>query len=151
LRGGRLVTIRATTSGRVRGHQLFITAVARLGAGVLIAATGSVHSPAQASGGAAGPAGPVRINAKNHSVTTTKFHIQFGNSTTNKPSDPERIDLLTWKNHKGTVSANLAARGGSYCNGDAQEWWGQSYGATEGQLPYLIVGGSAGTWKSPAA
>ena len=48
------------------------------------------------------------------------------------------------------VSANLAARGGSYCS-DSQEYWGQSYGSTSGQQPYLVIGGSAGTWTSPAA
>jgi hypothetical protein len=125
---------------------LFLTTLVRLSAGVLIAGTGFVHSPL-ATGAA--PA-PVKINTKTHTVSTSKFHVQFGNTTTNKPNDPERIDSLTWKNPKGAVSANLAAQGGGYCS-DVREWWGQSYGSTEGQQPYLIVGGSAGTWKSPAA
>jgi len=126
---------------------LFTITLARLGASALIAATGAAHPPVLSAGAITGP---IKINTKTHSVMTTKFDIQFGNATTNKPSDPERIDLLTWKNHKGIKSPNLAVRGGSYCNGDALESWGQSYGSTEGQQPYLIVGGSTGTWKSPA-
>jgi len=123
------------------------TARVRLSAGVLVAATGSILAPATVMGSAATA---IKINTRTHTVSTSKFHIQFGNSTTDKPNDPERIDSLTWKNSKGTTSANLAALGGSYC-GDAQEFWGESYGSTEGQQPYLVVGGSAGTWTSPVA
>ena len=115
-------------------------------AGVLIAAAGLITTPAMATG----PAAPaIKINTKTHTVSTGKFHLQFGNSTTNVPNDPERIDSLTWKNSSGTQSGNLAVRGGTYC-GDAQESWGESYGSVEGQQPYLVVGGSAGTWTSPA-
>jgi hypothetical protein len=115
---------------------------------VLIAATGLILTPVTATGPAALS---VKINTRTHTVTTGKFTIQFGNSTTNVPNDPERIDSLTWKNSSGVVSGNLAVRGGNLCNGDAQEYWGQSYGSSEGQTPFLVVAGSAGTWKSPAA
>src|SRR6267154_3379384 len=119
----------------------------RLGAGVLIAAAGALFVPAMAMGSAAVT---IKINTMTHTVTTTRFAIQFGNKTTDAPNDPERIDSLTWTNSHGLVSANLAARGGSYCS-DSQEYWGQSYGSTAGQQPYLVIGGSAGTWISPAA
>jgi hypothetical protein len=125
-----------------------MTILWRLSASVLIAAAGSILTPMMTAGSAAVPA---KINTTTHTVSTSKFHIQFGNSTTNPPNDPERIDSLTWKNSSGTVSGNLAVQGGTYCTTDAREWWGQSYGSVEGQQPYLIVGGSAGTWKSPAA
>src|SRR5215475_10991526 len=130
------------------GYRSLMTARTRLSAGVLIAATGSILTPVIAPGTTAAS---VKINTKTHTVSTGKFHIQFGNSTTDAPNDPERIDSLTWKNSHGTVSGNLAARGGSICNGDAQESWGQSYGSTEGQPPYLVVASTAGTWTSPAA
>jgi hypothetical protein len=120
----------------------------RLGAGVLIAAAGVLLVPAVAMGSAAVT---IMINTTTHTVTTTKFAIQFGNKTTDTPNDPERIDSLTWKNSHGMVSANLAARGGSLCNGDSQEFWGQSYGSTLGQTPFLVVAASAGSWTSPAA
>jgi len=118
-----------------------------MGAGVLIAAAGALLAPAMATGSTAVG---TTINTTTHTVTTTKFAIQFGNKTTDAPNDPERIDSLTWKNSHGVVSANLAARGGSYC-GDSQEYWGQSYGSTAGQQPYLVIGGSAGTFTSPGA
>jgi hypothetical protein len=130
------------------GYRSLLANRARLSAGVLIAAAGVILAPATATGSAAVT---IKINTRTHTVTTSKFGIQFGNSTTNPPSDPERIDSLTWKNSSGTVSGNLAVRGGSLCNGDAQEFWGQSYASTEGQTPDLVVAGSAGTWKSPAA
>jgi hypothetical protein len=114
---------------------------------VLIAAAGVLLAPAMATGSTA--AG-ITINTTTHTVTTTKFAIQFGNKTTNPPNDPERIDSLTWKNSHGVVSSNLATRGGSYCS-DSQEYWGQSYGSTEGQQPFLVIGGSAGTFTSPGA
>lgn len=118
------------------------------GAAVLIAAAGVLLLPAMATGSAAVI---ITINTTTHTVTTTKFAIQFGNKTTDTPNDPERIDSLTWKNSHGMVSANLAARGGSLCNGDSQEFWGQSYGSTVGQTPFLVVAASAGSWTSPAA
>src|SRR5690349_24834408 len=129
------------------GYSSLMTARTRLSAGVLIAAAGSLLTPVIAPGTTAAP---VKINTKTHTVSTGKFHIQFGNSTTDAPNDPERIDSLTWKDSHGTVSGNLATRGGSIC-GDSQEFWGQSYGSTEGQTPFLVVAGSAGTWTSPAA
>jgi len=122
----------------------------RLGFGtaVLVAAAGAVLAPVAATGSTAIN---VKINVKTHTVTTSKFAIQFGNSTTNPPDDPERIASLTWKDSSGTVSGNLAADGGTVCNGDALEYWGQSYGSVEGQQPFLVVGGSAGKWTSPTA
>jgi hypothetical protein len=75
--------------------------------------------------------------------------IQFGNATTNTPDDPERIDSVKWTGSSGVPTANLAASGGRAC-GDGLEWWGESYGATTGEPPYLVVGGSTGTWGSPA-
>src|SRR5215472_18083784 len=49
-----------------------------------------------------------------------------------------------------TMRASKPGASGSFCS-DSQEYWGQSYGSTEGQQPFLVVGGSAGTWTSPAA
>ena len=118
-----------------------------MGACVLIAAAGALLASATATGSAAVA---ITINTTTHTVTTTKFAIQFGNKTTNPPNDPERIDSLTWKNSHGVVSGNLATRGGSSC-GDSSEYWGESYASTEGQAPGLVVGGSAGTFTSPAA
>jgi hypothetical protein len=130
-------------------YMVFTATRVRLSAGVLIAAAGVILAPMTATGSTAVA---IKINTKTHTVTTGKFVVQFGNSTTNPPNDPERIDSLTWKNSSGTVSGNLAVRGGSVpCNADAQEYWGQSYASTEGQAPGLVVGGSVGTWKSPAA
>ena len=123
------------TKGNTAGYRSLTTARTRLSAGVLIAA-GSLLTPVIAPGTTAA----VKINTKTHTVSTGKFHVQFGNSTTDAPNDPERIDSLTWKNSHGTVSGNLAARGGSIC-GDSQEFWGQSYGSTEGQTPFLVVAG----------
>ena len=119
----------------------------RIGACVLIAAAGVLLVSATATGSAAVA---ITINTTTHTVTTTKFAVQFGNKTTNPPNDPERIDSLTWKNSHGVVSANLATRGGSSC-GDSIEYWGESYASTEGQPPGLVVGGSTGTFTSPAA
>jgi hypothetical protein len=119
----------------------------RLGAGVFIAAAGALLVPMAATGSTVVS---VKINTTTHTVITTKFAIQFGNKTTNPPNDPERIDSLTWKNSQGVVSGNLATRGGSSC-GDSREYSGQSYGSTEGQTPFLVVGGSTGTFTSPAA
>src|SRR6185437_13040891 len=129
------------------GNGLLMNIRTCLGAGMLIAAAGVLLVPAMAMGSAAVT---ITINTTTHTVTTTKFALQFGNKTTDAPNDPERIDSLTWKNSHGMVSANLAARGGSYC-GDSQEYWGQSYGSTAGQQPYLVIGGSAGTFTSPGA
>jgi hypothetical protein len=135
--------------GRMAHFRAFMTTRKRWGAGVLIAATALIFTPAIA---AAGPtAATIKINTTTHTVTTSKFHIQFGNSGTNAPNDPERVDSLTWKNSSGMQSGNLAVRGGTYCTTDARESWGQSYGSVEGQQPYLVVGGSTGTWTSPAA
>ena len=64
----------------------------------------------------------------------------FGNATTNTPDDPERIDSVKWIGSSGVQMANLAASGGRSC-GDGREWWGESYGATEGEPPYLVAGG----------
>ena len=115
---------------------------------MLIVATGLVLTPVTATG----PAAPsIKINTKTHTVTTGKFHLQFGNSTTDLPNDPERIDTLTWKNSSGVVSGNLAARGGSQCASDSLEYWGESYGSTEGQTPFLVVAGNTGPWTSPVA
>jgi hypothetical protein len=119
----------------------------RWGAGVLMAAAGLILAPAMATGSTVVG---TTINTTTHKVTTAKFAIQFGNKTTNPPNDPERIDSLTWKDSHGVVSGNLATRGGSSC-GDSREYWGESYGSTEGQTPFLVVGGSAGTFTSPAA
>jgi hypothetical protein len=128
---------------------MFVTTRTRCGAFALIAAAGAILAPVAVTG----PAGAAtKINTKTHTVTTGKFALQFGNSTTDLPNDPERLDSLTWKNSSGVVSGNLAVRGGSICaTGDSQEYWGQSYGSTEGQTPFLVVAGSAGTWTSPAA
>jgi len=126
---------------------LFRTTRTRLNVGALIVATGLILTPVTAAGHAALS---IKINTKTHTVTTGKFHLQFGNSGTDAPNDPERIDTLTWKNSSGVVSGNLAARGGGLC-GDSQESWGQSYGSTEGQTPFLVVAGNTGTWTSPAA
>ena len=92
----------------------------------------------------------VTIDSTNHTVTTSRLAIQFGNATTNTPDDPERIDSVKWTGSSGVQTANLAASGGSAC-GDGREWWGESYGATEGEPPYLVAGGSTGTWASPGA
>jgi hypothetical protein len=127
---------------------MFMTTRARWSAGLLIAATGAVLTPAIATGSTVTS---IKINTTTHTVTTGRFHLQFGNATTNVPNDPERLDSLTWKNSAGTVSGNLAVRGGSLCGGDAQEFWGESYGSTEGQTPFLVVAGTAGAWTSPAA
>ena len=135
------------TKGNTAGYRSLVAARTRLSAGVLIAA-GALLTPVIAPGTTTAT---VKINTKTHTVSTGKFHIQFGNSTTDAPNDPERVDSLTWKNSHGTVSGNLATRGGSLCGGDSQEFWGQSYGSTEGQTPFLVVAGSAGTWTSPAA
>jgi hypothetical protein len=108
-----------------------------MGACVLIAAAGVLLVSATATGSAAVA---ITINTTTHTVTTTKFAIQFGNKTTDQPNDPERIDSLTWKNSHGVVSANLAARGGSLCNGDSQEFWG-----SHTALPW----GSRPSWWSP--
>jgi hypothetical protein len=89
------------------------------------------------------------IDTTNHAVTTSTIQVQFGNSTTNTPNDPERIDSLKWVDSSGKQTQNLAASGGSSCS-DRREWWGEAYGATEGQGPFLVVGGSTGTWSSPA-
>jgi hypothetical protein len=126
---------------------MFMTTRTRLGAGAAIAATAAILTPAIATGSTVTS---VKINTTTHTVTTGKFKLQFGNATTDVPNDPERLDSLTWKNSSGVVSANLAARGGTVC-GDSLEYWGESYGSTEGQQPFLVVGGSAGTWTSPAA
>jgi len=48
------------------------------------------------------------------------------------------------------MRASKPGASGSFCS-DSQEYWGQSYGSTEGQQPFLVIGGSAGTWTSPAA
>lgn len=86
----------------------------------------------------------------NHTVTTSKLAVQFGNATTNTPDDPERIDSLKWTGSSGVQTANLAASGGGSC-GDGREWWGESFGAVVGQPPFLVAGGSTGTWSSPTA
>jgi hypothetical protein len=126
---------------------LFATTRARLTAAAVLATAGAILAPSSATGSAVTA---IKINVRTHTVTTGKFAIQFGNATTDAPNDPERIDSLTWKNSSGVQSGNLAMRGGTYC-GDSLEYWGQSYGSVEGQQPYLVVGGSAGTWTSPAA
>jgi hypothetical protein len=92
----------------------------------------------------------VTIDTTNHTVTTSKLAIQFGNATTNIPDNPERIDSLKWTGSSGVQTANLAASGGSSC-GDGREWWGESYGTVIGQPPFLVAGGSTGTWSSPTA
>src|SRR5215471_19602846 len=75
--------------GRIGGIGLFTTTRTRLSAGVLIAATGALLTPAMTAGSTATS---IKINKTTHTVTTGKFAIQFGNSTTNPPNDPERID-----------------------------------------------------------
>ena len=80
--------------GHTAGYRSLMTIRTRLSAGVLIAATGSILTPVVAPGPTAVT---VKINTKTHTVSTSKFHIQFGNSATNPPNDPERIDSLTWR------------------------------------------------------
>jgi len=127
---------------------MIMTIHGRVGAAAVAAVAVALLGPALATGSTTTA---VTINTTTHTVTTSKFAIQFGNSTTHKPNNPERIDSLTWKNSKGVRSANLVASGGTYCNGDVLEFWGQSYGSVVGQQPFLVVGGSAGSWTSPAA
>ncbi len=85
----------------------------------------------------------VVIDPAHRTVTTSRLALRFDGA------DPERIDSVVWTDSAGHATANLAASGGGSC-GDAQEFWGQSYGATQGLGPYPVVGGSAGTWSSPA-
>ena len=110
---------------------------------------GSVLAALIITAGTAAGATAVTIDTSNHTVTTSKFVVQFGNATTNPPDDPERIDSIKWTDSSGTRTANLAAEGGGSC-GDVREWWGESYGTVIGQPPFLVAGGSTGTWSSPS-
>jgi hypothetical protein len=56
-------------------------------------------------------------------------------------NDPERVTGFRWLDSTSTLTANLVAQGGpAHCT-DPQEFFGQSYGAPEGTLPYPVVGG----------
>jgi hypothetical protein len=65
-----------------------------------------------------------------------------GNSTT-----LDRLDSLTWSGGSGAIAGqNLVANSGAGgCNGDPQEFFGQSYGEPEGTNPLIVYAGATAT------
>jgi hypothetical protein len=60
-------------------------------------------------------------------------------------TDPERVKSLQWVDSAAVTTPNVATQGGpAHCT-DPQEFFGQSYGAPEGTLPYPVVGGNLAT------
>ena len=56
-------------------------------------------------------AAAVTIDTTNHTVTTSRFAIQFGNATTNIPNDPERIDSRKWTGTSGVQTPRFTLLG----------------------------------------
>lgn len=67
------------------------------------------------------------------------------------PTDPERVTSLTWIDSNGNSSGNLVAEGGPFMCTDPREFFGQSYGAPEGNLPNLVVAGHLATLSEKSA
>ena len=65
-----------------------------------------------------------------------------GNATT-----LDRLDNLTWSGGSGAIAGqNLVANSGpSSCNGDPNEFFGQSYGEPEGTNPLIVFAGATAT------
>lgn len=98
-----------------------------------IVAVASVAFAAIATSGPAG-ASAMRI-ARAHVLKSTRLTVTLDST------DPERVTSLTWKDSHGTVTGNLIAEGGPAQCTDPIEFFGQSYGAPEGNLPIPVVGG----------
>jgi hypothetical protein len=59
----------------------------------------------------------------------------------------DRVDSLSWINSDGVSTGNIVANsGGSNC-GDPQEFFGQSYGDTDGNNLLMVVLGASAKWK----
>jgi hypothetical protein len=91
-----------------------------------------------------GSASAVTITPGANTVVAARVSMTFGPSS---PGDPERVDSLRWIDSNGVQSGNLAAQASGGCNGDAVEFFGQSYGGAGA----FVVAGSAGSWTSPDA
>jgi hypothetical protein len=94
-----------------------------------------------ASGPAGASAGAI---AKDHVLKNNRLTVTLDGT------DPERVSSLTWKDGSGVTSPNLVAQGGPAQCTDPQEFFGQSYGAPEGTLPNVVVGGHLAKFKGTA-
>ena len=93
---------------------------------------------------AAAHAGAVTITPGANTVAAARIAMDFGPADATQ--SPERVDSLVWTDSSNVLSANLATQGGGTC-GDAQEFFGQSYGSAGG----FVVAGSIGTWAAASS
>jgi hypothetical protein len=71
-------------------------------------------------------------------VAATCSEVQSRITITFADANPERVSAAA-------TTPNVTGQGGpAHCT-DSQEWFGQSYGAPEGTLPYPVVGGNLAT------
>jgi hypothetical protein len=63
----------------------------------------------------------------------------------------DRVDSIAWTNSDGTSTGNLATAGGPVNCGDAQEFFGQAYGDSDGGTMLMVVDGASAKWNSKNA
>jgi hypothetical protein len=85
------------------------------------------------------------VPASANELSNGRITVDF--DTTNSGT-ADRVDSITWINSNGASTGNLAMQGGPVNCGDAQEFFGESYGDTDGGPLNMVVDGATAKWKS---
>ena len=80
-----------------------------------------------------------------HEISNGRITVDFDVSGT---GTSDRVDSISWINSDGNSTGNLAMQGGPVNCGDPQEFFGQSYGDSDGGTMLMVVDGATAKWKS---
>jgi hypothetical protein len=78
-----------------------------------------------------------------HELSNGRITVDFNDGPTS-----DLVDSIAWINSDGVSTGNLVVSGGPLNCGDPQEFFGQSYGDSDGGTMLMVVDGATAKWTS---